>query len=147
MLYAIHVLFPAARTEATKTPARFNINKGWIYRAWLIFPPGCAGLVKVRVLHQGHPIIPVNKTDYINADNYTFVLPMFYEVPEEPYQITFEGWNEDDVIPHTITLMLLVLPKAFILPVGATEGIMESLSNLIINPIIIKEGENEPGSS
>jgi len=57
---------------------------------------------------------------------------MFYEAKTTPYQITFEGWNEDEVYNHTITLMLLVLPKEFILPVGAVEGIMESLSNLII---------------
>ena len=137
MLYAKHVEFPANKTEAGKRQVRFNINKGWIYRAWLIFPPGCAGLVKIRVLHQGHPIIPVNKTDYVKADNYVFELPMFYEVPEEPYQITFEGWNEDEVHPHTITLMLLVLPKAFILPIGAVEGIMESLKSLILR----REGE------
>ena len=88
--------------------------------------------MKVRVEHQGHPIIPINKSDYVKADNYTFELPMFYEVPEEPYRITFDGWNEDASYDHTITLMLLVLPKEFILPVGAVEGIMESLSNLII---------------
>lgn len=110
----------------------FHINKGWIYRAWIIFPPGCAGLVKVRVEHKGHPIIPVNKSDYVRADNYTFELPMFYEVKTTPYQITFEGWNEDDTYDHTITLMLLVLPKNVILPIGAVEGIMKSLSNLII---------------
>ncbi len=138
MLYSKHILFPFGKTEATKKVEHFHISKGWIYRAWLIFPPGCAGLVKVRVLHQGHPIIPVNKSDYVKADNYTFELPMFYEVPEEPYRITFEGWNEDDIHNHTITLMLLILPKAFILPVGAVEGIMESLSNLII-----RKGEEE----
>ena len=138
MLYAKHVLFKAGKTELTKTVEHFNISKGWIYRAWVIFPPGCAGLVKVRVEHQGHPIIPINKSDYIKADDYVFELPMYYEVPEEPYRITFEGWNEDDTYDHTITLMLLVLPKAFILPVGATEGIMESLSNLII-----RTGEKE----
>ncbi len=132
MLYSKHVLFPAGKTELTKTIEHFHINKGWIYRAWLIFPPGCAGLVKVRVLHQGHPIIPVNKSDYVKADNYTFELPMYYEAPTEPFRVTFEGWNEDDTYDHTITLMLLVLPKSYILPVGAVEGIMESLSNLII---------------
>ena len=132
MLYSKHVLFPAGKTELTKTVRHFHINKGWIYRAWLIFPPGCAGLVKVRVLHQGHPIIPINKSDYIKADDYTFELPMYYEIPTEPFRVTFEGWNEDDTYSHEITLMLLVLPKAFILSVGAVEGIMESLSNLII---------------
>lgn len=138
MLYAKHVTFPSGQTEATKSVTHFSINKGWIYRAWLIFPAGCAGLVKVRVEHEGHPIIPINKSDYIKADNYTFELPMFYEVSEEPYQITFEGWNEDESYNHEITLMLLILPKNYILPIGATEGIMESLSNLII-----RKGEEE----
>lgn len=138
MLYSKHITLLAGKTEETKTSVNFNINKGWIYRAWLIFPPGCAGLVKVRVEHQGHPIIPVNKSDYIKADNYTFELPMFLEIKSEPYLITFEGWNEDEAYDHTITLMLLILPKEFILPVGAVEGIMESLSNLIIKKEVEK---------
>ncbi len=144
MLYSKHVTFPLGKTEADITREHFNINKGWIYRAWLIFPPGCAGLVKVRIEHKGHPIIPVNKSDYVKADGYVFELPMFHEVKAEPYRITFEGWNEDDTFDHTITLMLLVLPKNFILPVGATEGIMESLSNLIIRT---SEKEKEKVSS
>ena len=137
MLYSKHVTFPSGKTEATKTVEHFNINKGWIYRAWVVFPAGCAGLVKVRVEHKGHPIIPVNKSDYIKADNYVLEIPMFFEIKSEPYRITFEGWNEDATYDHTITLMFLVLPKEFILPVGAVEGIMESLSTLIIR----KEGE------
>lgn len=143
MLYAKHVTFPFGQTEATKTIEHFHISKGWIYRAWLIFPPGCAGLVKVRLLHQGHPIIPINKSDYVKADNYTFELPMYFPVPTEPFRVTFEGWNEDDTFNHTITLMLLVLPKNVILPVGATEGIMESLKSLVLHPIVIKGSESE----
>ena len=145
MLYAKHVLFPFGQTEATKTIEHFHISKGWIYRAWLIFPPGCAGLVKVRLLHQGHPIIPINKSDYVKADNYTFELPMYFPVPTEPFRVTFEGWNEDDTFNHTITLMLLVLPKNVILPVGATEGIMESLKSLVLHPIVINGSEPEEG--
>ena len=130
MLYSKHVTFPANQTEATKTVSHFHISKGWIYRAWLIFPPGCAGLVKVRIEHKGHPIIPINKSDYVTADNYTFELPLFYETKTTPYQITFEGWNEDDVHPHVITLMLLVLPKEVIMPIGAYEGIVASLKSV-----------------
>ena len=132
MLYSKRITISASTTESSPERLQFKINKGWIYRAWLIFPPGCAGLTKIRVMHEGHPIIPANATDYISADDYVFDLPMFYEVPEEPYLITLDGWNDDDTYQHTITLMLLVLPKAYILPVGATEGIMESLKSLII---------------
>ena len=62
---------------------------------------------------------------------------MFYEITEEPQLITVEVWNEDDTYEHTVDVMLLILPKEFVLPVGATEGIMKSLSSLIINRPII----------
>jgi len=132
MLYAKHVKFPHGQTEATKTVRHFHISKGWIYRAWLIFPPGCAGLVKVRVLHQGHPIIPINKSDYVTAGNYVFELPMYYEIPTDPFRITFEGWNEDDIHNHTITLMLLILPEWQVFPQIILTKIMEGFMRLTV---------------
>ena len=132
MLYSKHLTIPANTTETAPTRASFKISKGIIYHAWVIFPSGCAGLTKVRVYHEGHPILPVNASDYLKADDYVYDIPLFFEVEDEPYNITFEGWNEDDTYSHTITLMLLVLPKKYVLPVGATEGIMESLKSLIV---------------
>jgi len=132
MLYSKHITLPPKKTEATSTKEHFKVNKGIIYRAWLVFPSGCAGLVKVRVYHEGHPILPVNANDYIKGNDYVFEVPLFFEVTDEPYDIVFEGWNEDDTYEHTVTLMLLILPKKYVLPVGAAEGIMESLKSLIV---------------
>jgi len=139
MLYSKHITFLAGKTEETLTRLTFKINQGIIYRAWLVFPSGCSGLVKIRVYHEEHPIIPENKTDYVKGNDYVFEIPIYLEVEDEPYTVTFEGWNEDETYNHTITLMLLVLPKSFVLPVGATEGIMESLKSLIIRPIIMQQ--------
>jgi len=137
MLYSKQITVSANTTEANSSKTRFKVNRGIVYRCWLSFPPGCVGLVKLRILHEGHPFIPIEANAYIRGDDYVFELPMFYEITEEPQLITVEVWNEDDTYEHTVDVMLLILPKEFVLPVGATEGIMKSLSSLIINRPII----------
>ena len=132
MLYSKHITIAANTTEADATKTYIKVNKGMIYYFWITFPPGCAGLTKFRVYHEGHPFLPVNQNDYLRGDNTTFQFPSFQEIKEQPEILMVEAWNEDTVHPHTIDIVFIILPKNYILPVGATEGIMESLSNLII---------------
>jgi len=133
MLYSKSIEFASGQSESTPTITRFKVNRGILYRVWIQFPAGCAGLTKLRIYLGGHPICPISKTETIRGDNYTFEFPLFYPIIVEPQQIQVVGWNEDDTYSHTIQIILLILPKKYVLPVGATEGIMESLSALIIN--------------
>ena len=132
MLYSNQITVSANTTETNPSKTQFIVNRGIVYRVWVSFPPGSVGLLKLRILHEGHPFIPVNKDAFIRGDDYVFELPMFYEIKEEPQQITIEAWNDDDTYSHSVDVMILILPKGYVLPVGATEGIMESLSKLII---------------
>jgi len=106
---------------------------------WITFPAGCAGLTKLRIYHEGHPFLPVNKDNYLRGDNITFQFPVMYEITEEPMLLTIEAWNEDATYSHTIDVLFLILPKALVLPTGSTEGILESLKSLIIRPLVITE--------
>ncbi|MEK0337767.1 MAG: hypothetical protein QQN41_10080 [Nitrosopumilus sp.] len=139
MLYSKQITISANTTEANATKNYFRVNKGIISTLWITFPPGCAGLVKMRMYHEGHPFIPVNQDNYIRGDNYTFVFPVMYEITEEPMILTVEIWNDDETYEHTIDILFLILPKGFVLPVGATEGILESLKSLVIRPLVITE--------
>ena len=143
MLYSKQITFPANTTEATATRSKFKVNKGVISSVWVTFPAGCAGLVKLRIYHEGHPFLPVNQDNYLRGSGVTFEFPVMFEIIEEPMLLTVEGWNEDDEYDHIIDVLFLILPKALVLPVGATEGILESLKSLIIRPLIIKEESNE----
>ena len=129
----------AGKTEAAATRTRFKVNKGVISNFWITFPAGCAGLVKLRVYHEGHPFLPVNQDNYLRGDNITFSFPVMFEIIEEPMLLTVEAWNEDATYNHTIDIMFLILPKSVVLPVGATEGILESLKSLVIRPLVITE--------
>jgi len=139
MLYSKQILLEAAKTEAEATKRYFKVNKGVISTIWVTFPDGCAGAVKMRIYHEGHPFVPVNQDNYIRGNNVTFVFPIMYEITEEPMILTVEAWNEEEKYEHTIDVLFLILPKAVVLPVGATEGILESLKSLVIRPLVITE--------
>ena len=130
MLHSKHITLTANKTEAQATVTQFKVNKGVIYRVWLNFPPGCAGLVRVRIHLDGHPILPVEKDAYIVGDAYTFVYPPMVEVKTEPQIITIEAWNTDEVYNHTIHVQFLIIDKSWIMPAGAQEGIIAALKSL-----------------
>lgn len=139
MLFSKQITVPASTTEANAETIYIKIQRGVISKVWVTFPAGCAGLVKMRVLHGGHPFIPVNADNYIRGNDYTFELPVMYEITDHPTIITVKVWNEDNTYIHTVDILFLVLDKRLVLPVGATEGILESLKSLVLHPIVIKE--------
>ena len=139
MLYAEQITFTKNKTEAEATRYSFKVRKGVIYRIWITFPTGCHQLVKLRLLIDEHNFLPVHKYAYIRGNGFVFEFPMMFEIKEEPSTITIEGWNEDDTNDHTIDIYVLILDKSLVLPVGATEGILESLSSLIITKETSKE--------
>ncbi len=139
MLYSKQITVLTTHTQAAPSKSYFKVNKGVISNIWITFPSGCAGLVKLRIYHEGHPFLPVNADNYIRGDNYTFQFPVMFEITEEPMILTVEAWNEDEVYDHTIDVLFLILPKSVVLPVGATEGILESLKSLVIRPLVITE--------
>ena|SRR3990167_2771333 len=132
MLHAKHITLSSGGTEATSTKTRFTANQGVIFRVWIHFPPGCAGLVKVRIYHEGHPFLPVELDAYIKGDSYTYEFPVMYEVTTQPELITIEAWNEDDVYSHTIDVSFLIIPKEWVQPVGAYEGILAALRSIFV---------------
>lgn len=144
MLYSKQITLTKGGTEITATKTSFKVNRGVITNIWITFPDGCAGHAKLRIYHEGHPFLPVNKDNYIRGNDYTFQFPVMYEITSEPMVLTVEAWNDDDTNDHTVDILVLILPKRVVMPVGATEGIMESLKSLVLHPIIIKqEGEEE----
>ena len=130
MLHSKQISFAANKTEATSTFTRFKVNIGLIYRIWVSFPAGVHNLVNLRIFHEGHPFLPVDKDAFITGENYTYVYPIFYEIKEEPALITVQCWNTDETFAHTINIQLLIIDKAFVQPTGATEGIIAALRSI-----------------
>ena len=142
MLHSKHITIPSGQTEAEPIWTRFKVNQGVFYRVWVVFPAGCAGLVKLRIFHEGHPILPVEADAYLRGDNYVFEIPLFFEIFGAPQLISIQAWNEDDVYEHTIDVMFLIIPRTWILPGGITGGLIQLMRNLFVKPLpgeIIKD--------
>lgn len=136
MLHSKHITLPKGKTEATATISRFKFNKGVVSRVWIAFPPGCAGLVKLKCSHEGHPFLPVEEDAYIRGDSYTFDIPLMYEIKDNNEIVTIKAWNEDDVYDHEIDVMFLIVDKMWVQPVGAYEGIVAALASIFRRPPI-----------
>ena len=132
MLHSKHITLTKNKTEAEATSTRFTVNQGVIFRVWLTFPPGCAGLVKLRIFHEGHPFLPVDNNAFISGDGFVFEYPVMFEITTPPENITIKAWNEDEVYNHTIDVQFLIIPKAWVQPVGASEGIIAALRSLFV---------------
>ena len=132
MLHSKHITLTADKAESEATNTSFMVNQGVIYRIWITFPPGCAGLVKVRIFHEGHPFLPVELDAYIHGDNYVFEYPVMYEILGPPERITISAWNEDETYDHTIDVQFLIIPKEWVQPIGAYEGIIAALKSLFV---------------
>lgn len=132
MLYSRQIKFTHGKTEAEATKTPIKVNKGVIYQVWVDFPPGCAGLVKLRVYHEGHPFLPVNKDNYLRGNAYVYKLPVYHEVRESPSILIVEGWNEDDTYDHTIQVVFSIIPKWIAYPYIMLTQIMEGFTKLFI---------------
>lgn len=134
MLHSKHISTPANTTEANSIKTRFKVNHGVIFRVWLTFPAGCAGLLKFRMFSGGHPILPVDKDAFIRGDNFTFEYPLFVEILESPAQIIIETWNDDETFQHSIDVQILIIDRIWIIPAGAADGITRALRSLFVKP-------------
>ena len=132
MLYAKQITVSKNTSSSAPEETQFKISKGVLYRIYLGFPAGCAGLVKFRMILDGHPILPVNADAYIRGDAITYEYPIFEEITEEPMTITAQAWNEDDTYDHTIDLQILVVSREWIVPQAAIEGVISSLRSLFV---------------
>ena len=132
MLHSKHITIAKNLTEANATRAQFKANQGVISRVWVHFPPGCQGKARLRIYHEGHPFLPVEQDAYISGDSYVYEYPVMYEITGHPELITIETWNTDELYPHTIDVQFLIIPKAWVQPVGAYEGIIAALKSLFV---------------
>jgi hypothetical protein len=66
----------------------------------LNFPPGCSGLVNVRIESGGAQIYPLKAGTFFNFDDYTLVIPVSNAIDSGSWHIA--GYNTD-FYPHTVT--------------------------------------------
>lgn len=134
MLYSKDFKITHGTTEQTLETYRIKMHTGIITNIGVYFPPGCAGLVKVKLRIGIHQIAPFNPSGEFRGDAWPIWYKEFIPLTEEPYIVWCDAWNEDEAYDHTITVQINILPSFAVMPVGAAEGIIESMKSIFTRP-------------
>lgn len=109
--------FPVTVTAGTATdsPSTFSIatDVRILREVTVTFPPGCSGLVGFQLAISGFPVIPLNGTNYIIADNRTATWVTDSYPESGAWQVI--AYNTD-VFDHTLYVELQLDPP------GMTSG-------------------------
>lgn len=138
MLYSIDITTPKNTPETSKKITKLKVSDGVIHKVGIVFPSGCAGLVKIQMFEGGHQFISSTEGQYLSGDGEVVTIPDFYEIKRAPRYITIKTWNEDDTYDHTLQIRIYMLPKKYLMPAGATEGIIESMRALFLPKEVIE---------
>lgn len=84
-------------------------SPGKVIGVEMLFPPGCVGLVGVRVKEFERVIWPTNPDEWIIADGETVEWQEDHDMIGAPWALTLEGYNDDDTFDHTIYFRFAML--------------------------------------
>lgn len=112
MFFAWDITVNAGTTEDKAEPQILKLSKGIITGLDVKFPPGCHGLVKVRLFRYESQLVPLNGDEWLTGDGETVPTETYYELVETPYQLKFLGISPEAGHDHTVTVRVAVLPKA-----------------------------------
>lgn len=131
MLFVTEVNIPKSTTETSPVVETLKIAHGIITWVSVFFPPGCARLAHVVILHHEHQVWPSTEGMNLAGDSWPIEWNEYYEVYQPPHELKIKAWNEDDTYPHKITVRVAVLPRKAILAyqiVDAIKGLFSMLS-------------------
>lgn len=86
----------------------FKLTSGVVSLVEVYFPPGCAGLHKVKLLLNEKAFIPYNADDFIIGDNVNLSYNVNQSIKEAPFILTIITENHDYVYPHQIQVRIVI---------------------------------------
>lgn len=132
MFYSFDLEIPANTAEDEPVELTAGLTWGVLTHVELEFPPGCAGLAKVAILHRRHQIWPTNIDRWFYTDGRIISWDDFFELLEPPFDLVLLGYNDDDTYPHTPIVRFEVLP---LVAAMARYGIAQGLISLRPIPV------------
>jgi len=131
MLYKIRKAVTYGTDEKTLEEERLKISRG-IIRQWFIYAPlEGANLLKIKVFHGDHQLLPYNRDQYILPSTFNNTpIEEHYEVFQPPYELVVKAWNEDTKKNHEYNLHVNVVPESVFAMRGVGPGLIERAKSL-----------------
>lgn len=127
MFYEWDIAVPANTAEAAPKDTRVYVGAGVIVEGAVQFPRRCAGLVHVQLREGGYQLWPRNRTGSIKGDDAIVPMTEAYEIKAWGTELTILAWNTSELHAHTVTVRVVVLPKALAWPYLALQNLTNAL--------------------
>jgi len=109
--YCVDLEIPANTPEDDPVERELEIREGVVVRWLILIPAGHHALARMRVLYGLEPLLPAHEDAWIRGEDESLNIEDFFDPPEQPYRLTFQGWNEDSKYGHTFYIRIVVLPR------------------------------------
>ena len=136
MIYGRRITFTHGGASTSPERTVWKLTEGMIYQVEIAFPPGCAGLVSVRLSDHAGQLYPYDRGEWFSGDGETITFPETHAVEGEPFELLVDGYNEDETYDHTVSFRIGFVTRdifiaRFLPSVGAEQiaKVLEQLSS------------------
>ena len=131
MIYTADVTVPKNTAVGSEKRQTLKITNGVIHKLDIMFPAGCAGLVKVGLFFEGTPLFPSTAGMTFSGDDETVTFPEFVKVRDAPRTIVIKASNIDTEYDHTVGVRIGVLSEDAVVPSILGKGVSNILGYII----------------
>ena len=128
MGYGWDITIPADTPRYAPVTQTLNVHPGIITRIGVKFAAGCHGYVHTRITWGGiKAVYPLDTDGYVSGDDEEVQFSYYYALEDRPYELQFEGWSAGTRYPHTVTVRIVILPRA----VASMLPVLELITKLL----------------
>lgn len=125
MLYEVDLDVPANTPEKTPVKGTIKLTKGIVNKVGVQFPIGTRATVHVRIYRGGHQVWPTNPDGDIKADGFVVEWDEFYNIDDEPVDLTVMAWSTADTYQYTITTRVNLISPEIVGDYSSTMGYLK----------------------
>ena len=111
MWYVLEDTVPATTTRANARETKVRVHGGILLSIYVTIPPGSADLVHCQLRKESYYILPRNEDKSITGEHVNVLYSEWFEMQAAENTLVMKAWNDDDYYPHTVRMLVGVLPK------------------------------------
>jgi hypothetical protein len=96
--------------KANPTRVDTPLCVGHLVKVSIYFPWGCAGWVKLRILHYEYQLYPTNRAAWFSGNEILIEFACSFAITQGWNEFKVEVYNEDNFYAHTPIVSFNVLP-------------------------------------
>jgi len=122
MLFETSITIPANTAKVDSIVTIMKIAHGIVTKIMVRPRPGHTALAHCVILHHEHQVAPSTEGMDFHGDAAPIDWEEYFEVYQPEYELTLQGWNEDDTYPHTFDVFVAILPRKAVLPLAISDA-------------------------